>query len=156
MLLLIAGFLMDKFCITLGTLFDNPTLASLSYPQNHSVHCLIDVPDCLASGYEVLVPGSGMEYQRVVSLDSTDELLLYSRALGVCPSCNGSGMVISGLRATVKGTIDASAVFDPLNPPGVTVTSIEPDSVECAAGVAAPAEQDEEYCVTGFLMDKFW
>jgi hypothetical protein len=166
-ILLSKGYLMDKYCITQGKLFDNPTLDTLLYPQNHSVMCLIDVPDCLASGYEVLVKGSGMEYQRKVLLDSADALLTYARALGVCPSCTGAGTIATGLRATVKGTIDPAAVFDPTNPPVLRVTSIEPDSIPCprvadaadattTVAAAAAVAIGKEYCVTGYLMDKYW
>jgi hypothetical protein len=48
----------DYECIRLGTLIDNPTVATLSAqgPLVHSVHCLIDVPQCIASPYEILLP----------------------------------------------------------------------------------------------------
>ena len=46
---------MDTFCIERGTLLDNPELKTLERPDAHSVHCLVDVPRCYESGFEVLV-----------------------------------------------------------------------------------------------------
>ena len=57
---------MDTFCIERGTLLDNPELKTLERPDAHSVHCLVDVPRCYESGFEVLVlpaePAGGKTY----------------------------------------------------------------------------------------------
>ncbi len=52
----VQGFIMDRYCIDLGVLFENRAIATLGAtgPLSHSVHCLIDVPHCLASSFEVL------------------------------------------------------------------------------------------------------
>ena len=89
--------------------------------------CLIEVPDCLASGYEVLVRGSGMEYQRNVALDSSDMVVQYAKQFGSCPSC--SGAIATGLQATVKGTIDPNTVNSEV--PTLMVRSIESADVRC-------------------------
>lgn len=34
----VEGFVMDKFCVDLGTLLDKPDLISLQYPGEHSLH----------------------------------------------------------------------------------------------------------------------
>ena len=51
------GFIMDTFCIQRGTLLDNNAARSLidgEGPQKHSYHCLLDVPQCLDGGFEML------------------------------------------------------------------------------------------------------
>ena len=50
----VTGYIMDTFCIQRGTLLDNQHLPTLKYPGEHSVHCLVDVPMCYESGFEVL------------------------------------------------------------------------------------------------------
>jgi hypothetical protein len=119
---------MDKLCLTQGKLFDNPTLETLLYPMNHSVMCLIEMPECLASGYEVLVKGSGKEYQRDIALDSSDMVVQYARRFGSCPSC--SGTIVAGLQATVKGIIDPNSVNTD-KVPTLMVRSIESADVPC-------------------------
>ena len=49
----VEGFVMDHFCIQRGTLLDAPSIVTLEEPDQHSVHCLIDVPSCVNSPYEV-------------------------------------------------------------------------------------------------------
>ena len=54
------GFIMDTFCIQPGTLLDNNAARSLidgEGPQKHSYHCLLDVPQCLDGGFEMLEVG---------------------------------------------------------------------------------------------------
>ena len=34
----VEGFVMDKFCVDLGTLLDKPDLISLQFPSEHSLH----------------------------------------------------------------------------------------------------------------------
>lgn len=52
----VQGFIMDRYCIDLGVLFENRAIATLGAdgPTSHSVHCLVDVPHCLASSFEVV------------------------------------------------------------------------------------------------------
>jgi hypothetical protein len=52
----VEGLVMDQLCIDRGTLFDNPTVKTLENPVVHSVKCLIDVPECVASGFSILAP----------------------------------------------------------------------------------------------------
>ena len=40
------GYVMDRYCIDRGTLLDRPDLSTLESPGEHSVHCLVDVPNC--------------------------------------------------------------------------------------------------------------
>jgi hypothetical protein len=34
----VEGFVMDQFCVQLGTLLDKPNLMSLQFPNEHSLH----------------------------------------------------------------------------------------------------------------------
>eukprot|EP00245_Coleochaete_scutata_P006443 TRINITY_DN20885_c0_g1_i1.p1 TRINITY_DN20885_c0_g1~~TRINITY_DN20885_c0_g1_i1.p1 ORF type:complete len:179 (+),score=28.26 TRINITY_DN20885_c0_g1_i1:110-646(+) len=58
------GFLMDKFCIDRGVLFDNETAITLQNPEVHTIHCLVDIQSCVDSGYVILAPpaSSGGKY----------------------------------------------------------------------------------------------
>ena len=55
------GYVMDTYCIELGTLLDNPSKATLLYPQDHSLHCLVDVGVCRSSRFNMLAadPAAG-------------------------------------------------------------------------------------------------
>ena len=60
----VSGYIMDYYCIALGNLLDRPRFETLGAngPLKHSVHCLVDIDDCVDSGYEILAPfedGSG-------------------------------------------------------------------------------------------------
>src|SRR3569832_2019332 len=90
----VVGYVMDRYCVDRGTLFDNPTVVTLQEPQVHSVHCLIDVPNCLASPYEILTdPPSGSDmFVRAWTLSSSakEAVLAVARAEGVCGTCSGT------------------------------------------------------------------
>lgn len=53
----VGGYVMDNYCIDLGTLLDNSAVRTLSPegPVEHSVHCLVDVGSCRNSPWDVLV-----------------------------------------------------------------------------------------------------
>jgi hypothetical protein len=48
------GYVVDNFCIELGTFLDNPSVKTLEHPEEHSFHCLLDVESCRDGGYQVL------------------------------------------------------------------------------------------------------
>ena len=52
----VSGYIMDNFCIDRGTLLDKPRIKTLENPAEHTIHCLIDVPLCVDSGYALLAP----------------------------------------------------------------------------------------------------
>jgi hypothetical protein len=152
------GYIMDNFCIDMGTLFDNPGVDTLRNPEKHSVHCLVDVDPCYQSGYAVLGdPASGQElYTVTFALDSNGTAILRALAQSVgstnsaafCESCTGKmGDVYTGMRAGILGTVvDASA-----DPPIISVGSakyIKAGEVFCSTQAApsmpsgaAPAPQ---------------
>lgn len=138
----VVGYVMDVYCINRGTLLDAPSYATLEHPEQHSVHCLVDVPMCYNSGFEILTePESGTIFSRAYRLDSTGRDMALTAARGStsgCSTCNGpdSGAT-KGYRATVMGTTDTS---NTANPPVLTVTSVQPASVGCESVNADDAE----------------
>jgi hypothetical protein len=116
------GIAMDYFCISRGFLFDNPSIATLKGPNEHSVHCLIEVDECIASHYEILLaPKAGSSlYTRGYRLDNKAKANLFTVAkrVGVCGSCDDRGTVVKGLTVKVQGKVVAAATGD--FPPTIT------------------------------------
>ena len=120
----VTGQIMDIFCINRGTLLDNSRVRTLENPAAHSVHCLVDVPSCYNSGYEVLTPpaaGSNL-WTRFAKLDasSNSEIIELARANGACGTCiggYGNGKQSSGFQATIIGVMDHST-----SPPTLVTT----------------------------------
>lgn len=141
----ISVVIVSILCINLGNLLDNPSLESLPNPDQHSVHCLADVQDCVDSGYRILVkpPGyqSGDNYLQDVQLDDTGNSLVVAEArrLGSCGTCDGTGNLTQGFAATIVGTLDEDAIpgseqevsVDMIVPPTLTVTEVLPLDTPC-------------------------
>ncbi len=137
------GYVMDTFCINRGTLLDNPSLTTLDHPQDHTVHCLVDVDSCWRSGFELLRDPAG-SYEasgihcRAFQLDKNgNELALsFARATGKkggCTTCTGGADgLVKGMRATMLGTYDNT---EPLTsgPRTLKVSRVLPASVGCNA-----------------------
>lgn len=106
------GYIMDSYCIDLGTLFDNRGVFPLSKDgvQKHSVHCLIDVPDCIASPWEIIqdISGDQTKYGRVFR--AQDNQLLIDNAK-IFAGCEASGAApckssqVRGYNAAVTGEV---------------------------------------------------
>lgn len=155
------GFIMDTFCIQRGTLLDNPSARSLidgEGPQRHSYHCLLDVPQCLDGGFEMLeAPLAGSDtYCRILRFADiqmiTNFLRARGRAGGGCTTCTGtSGEETSGPSATVYGTIsDANT-----SPPTMTVTMIRPPDEPCDPALGAPYVPKVRNCASSELLPIF-
>jgi hypothetical protein len=103
------GYVMDYFCILRGTLFDNPSVQTLGSggPTLHSIHCLIDVPQCVNSPFEILYDvsdGKGEKYGRAWRVANNDLLISHARNVGDCnDQCTGDQ--VKGLQATVIGKV---------------------------------------------------
>jgi hypothetical protein len=127
-----SGFVMDKFCIDQGFMIDNG-LPTLKQPEEHSIHCLVDISSCVASGYEVLVKDANAEeYERAVSLDTTgnDMVVQRAREIGSCGTCvdgYGSGQS-KGFAATVVGVLDTTFTG---TPPRLLVSNLLPVETSC-------------------------
>jgi hypothetical protein len=133
------GIAMDFFCIAMGFLFDNPSIATLEGPTEHSVHCLIEVTECISTPYEILLPPpsdgstSGL-YARGYRLDDTAkaDVLALAKRVGSCGSCDGTGTIQRGLTVVVQGQVVQEAFSDV--PPTIsgTVALSDPDAPVCA------------------------
>jgi hypothetical protein len=126
------SFIMDTFCLERGTLLDNPSVNTLANPEKHTLHCLVDVPRCYDSGFEILGPrNTSTGYCRAFALDANGNALALTlaRNTGDCSTCTKStGGQKVGFRATVKGTYDDAATTLPY---ALTVDSVEDASVGC-------------------------
>ena len=142
----ISHFVHSTLCIELGTLLDKPTVRSLANPDKHSIHCVVDVPECVASGYQVLVKPNGYaqgdDYIQDVKLDSAGNALVVAaaRKVGVCSTCTGTGTQVQGYSATVIGYLDSGAIPGSKNPksgstkgdpPTLRVTKVLPFATPC-------------------------
>ena len=124
------GYIMDKYCIDQGFMIDN-NLPTLKQPENHSVHCLVEISVCVDSGYEVLVDVNASEYERAVELDSTGNTMVRALAtqVGGCGTCaNPSGGQMYGFAATVVGVLDTNYTG---TPPRLLVTNVYPSDISC-------------------------
>jgi len=155
----IVGYVMDNYCINLGTLLDNPSVKTLEGPDVHSVHCLVDVEQCFKSGFEVLadpeITGES-KYCRAYELDGkgNDMVITLARNIGSCSTCNSSGTLKQGFRATIKGIASGR---------NLQVTEVLPASVGCPNGITLPADgvdcssgQQTAIFVHGFCMLLSW
>jgi hypothetical protein len=166
----VTGFIMDNFCIERGTLLDAPSVVTLQEPDLHSVHCLIDVPSCAQSNYEVLLdPAPGAEdpmYSRGFVLDEAGKEMLRSLAMevGVCSECDGTGNWEFGFRAQIMGTVEelgmdgeppvisvqmARPVLFDLNAMTVADDAMEDMDMDMGGGDATTATDGEEEVPSG-------
>ena len=150
------GYVMDSYCINRGELLDMPGKKTLLHPKLHSLHCLLDPPQCTPRGgatYELLAlrarddqgggaaaaaDGSNGPHGRAYGLDDTGSraMLKFARAAGRatsagggCTTCTNSSAAApsAGFVATVTGTIaDAAAA-----PTVLTNVSVHHGSTSC-------------------------
>jgi hypothetical protein len=136
------GFIMDYFCIFDEVLLDNPSVRTLEEPDQHSVHCLVDISVCRESAYEILgdpVDGETL-YTRDLRVDEAGKMMLIdaAREVGICSTCTGAGTQRQGFRASVTGVVTALGTADG-TPPTIRVTSINgDDSVPAPSPVPLP------------------
>ena len=162
----VEGFIMDFFCIQRGTLLDAPSIVTLEEPDQHSVHCLIDVPSCVNSPFEILLPPndeSDGKYRRGwrVNKEGQDMLIALAKKIGSCTDCDGTGDLVRGMRAAVRGTVQSLAGGNV--PPILKVDAVLDGTAEelCAPPMSDPeanpgaVEIGTPVCVDGFIMDFF-
>ena len=101
-----------SFCINLGSLLDTGD-KTLKHPDRHSVHCLIDVGQCVNSGFQLLSQNPDADSGEHVQLAEFDDAghdmaVDLAKAVGSCTDCdNGrnSNFLSRGLQMTVIGTL---------------------------------------------------
>jgi hypothetical protein len=139
-----SGFVMDKFCIDQGFMIDNG-LPTLKQPEEHSVHCLVEIASCIDSGYEILTFVNGGDYKRAVSLDATGNELTRKLALevGSCSTCakGFSGSQKKGFAATVVGVLDRSYTG---TPPRLLVSNVYTSDITCESVLPRTGETCED------------
>ncbi|CAB9497341.1 expressed unknown protein [Seminavis robusta] len=131
-----AGYVMDEFCIDFGKLLDAQEFETLNNPEEHTMHCLVDVPKCYDTPFHILsapLPGDTMMYGPGWAVSNNTELLTLGRQIGDleggCTTCDGTGSLLKGFRAEVRGTVAT------IDPPVIDVTSVsylEGDAQGCA------------------------
>merc|ERR1719330_413721 len=125
---------MDSYCIARGTLFDDSSVETLGPdgPISHSVHCLIDVPVCVNSPFEILHDVSGgrnEKYGRSFRVESNNLLIDYAKMVGDCTEgCTGTQK--SGLKAAVVGELINHG--DSETPPLIRVVSVLDPEIGCS------------------------
>lgn len=119
------GVVMDEYCIDFGVLLDNQKFETLEAPQEHSMHCLVDVPLCYNTPFHILEDPTeeGDSYGPGWAVSDNTELLALGRRLGSkqdgCTTCEGTGTIVKGMRAEVRGTVVT------LDPPVIAVASVK-------------------------------
>mmetsp|Transcript_5267 Transcript_5267/g.9346 ORF Transcript_5267/g.9346 Transcript_5267/m.9346 type:complete len:1208 (+) Transcript_5267:170-3793(+) len=154
----VEGFVMDNFCIERGTLLDAPSIVTLEQPNLHSLHCLLDVPQCVESNFEILLdpmPGETM-YQRGLTLDEDSKQMVIAMAkeLGTCQECSG-GRLRHGFRAKLTATVLDAGDDATGAPPMVSVINAQPVLFVTDSSTEATFEVGDLVTVTGFVMDNF-
>jgi len=99
----VAGYVMDNYCIARGTLLDPSGVVSLGPdgPIDHTLHCLIDVLQCINSPYEILKKLDNGNFGRAWRLESNDLVVAHAKEVGVCSTCDGTGTQVAGYKATI-------------------------------------------------------
>jgi hypothetical protein len=155
----VEGFVMDSFCIELGTLMDNPSVVTLEGPDQHSLHCLLDIEECVTSPFEVLLDpeDDGKTYQRGWRLgDATRALVVsagqaarsnISQGLRVMVNGNVTDIGSSGVPPTVSGTDVRVSNF--LKDPCAIVTSDSSSEGHNGTSVEGGEEGNEGTSVEG-------
>jgi hypothetical protein len=138
----VEGLVMDFFCIERGTLFDNPSVRTLEDPMRHSVHCLVDVRQCVGSPYEILLdplPGESL-FARGWRLDDATKSLVIdlAQSVGECSTCNPtvSDPIVRGLRVAINVTVLDLGSTD--SPPTISGSDVRMSSVggnECGNSI---------------------
>jgi hypothetical protein len=135
--LCVEGVVMDYFCIARGTLFDNPSIRTLEGAHQHSVHCLVDVPECITSPFEVLLdPKEGEKlYKRGWRLDDATR----AKVLELGQSARNT--VSQGLRVALDAKVinlGTSTVPPTVSGSNVRVSNFLTDACKKAPSPAAP------------------
>lgn len=128
------GFVMDFFCINRGTLLDRSDIVTLQGPEQHSLHCLLDVNSCTntKSPYEVLIDPSEGETLHARGWRMTEaskkRMIDLGRSVGRvgrCTTCAGEGKLEKGFRAVFTATVLDLNLDDPFLPPSIDIAELK-------------------------------
>jgi len=142
---------MDTYCINRGTLLDNPKVETLKGPDQHTVHCLVDIHSCYTSPFEILVDptttlsnSDGMMYSRGWRLNDAGRqaMIDLGRTIGSCKTCGTtSNGLEKGFRAGVKAEVLSLNLEDDLLVPEIKL--LENPEV-------SSADNADTFCQTNF------
>jgi hypothetical protein len=145
----VEGYVMDLFCIDRGTLLDNSRVTTLIGPEQHSVHCLVDVASCIRTPYELLLPPLDGErlWARGWRLDDAtkERVLVLARDGGRCSTCDeGYGNpddLTRGLHVAIDARVlDMGSSTVPATISGVNIVISQADQLFCGSGKTADDE----------------
>jgi len=180
----VEGYVMDSFCIDRGTLMDNPSVQTLLNPELHSFHCLLDVPSCVESPFEILLEPNepGQPFSRGFRLDDNSKAVALGKQVGICDTCADENGRKLGFRAVMNATIVNLNADDASIPPTLQIHAMEDTGtfVGDASGDSAcltyygmedivdksaedeivvvsnePLQAGDNICVEGYVMDSF-
>ena len=156
---------------------------TLEKPEEHSFHCLLDVPQCQESGYVVLTDKNEETGMHCLGyrLDDTQAVLEAGFAAGqegYCTGCTGDESAPEyGYRATVRGTVKelgdgsngvtGTPVLEDItlldeSEECETPTVVEPVCMDPPAPLPTPPSEGgsdlkvgDEVCISNFIMDQY-
>ena len=138
---------MDRLCINRGTLLDAPSVKTLLNPEKHSLHCLVDVPRCLNSGFEILAPlataTADAAYYPAYRIGDKEagfwDTVKLARELGSvaagCTTCKGNKLA-KGFSAVFVGKVSGDATWSSEKPPVLEVSQVLEAGSKCPNGMA--------------------
>jgi len=126
--LCIQGYVMDKYCIDAVQMIDNGK-DTLKEPFEHSVYCLVDVPICYNSDFEILTAPTTENglYNRAYRLTENSKrfLIEFIRTVASCATCTSkyddSSKPEFGFRAVLNVTVLELSTDGGAGPPLVMI-----------------------------------
>jgi hypothetical protein len=124
-------------------ILDNSRVQTLVGPEQHSVHCLVDVRSCVRTAYELLLPPEPgqIRYARGWRLDSDtkDRVLELARTNGRCQTCDEGYSNPEdqdrGFHVAISATVlDMGSSTVPPTISGELIVSTPPDNLFCGSG----------------------
>lgn len=141
----VTGYVMDYFCIALGTLLDNRSVQTLGPdgPIRHSVHCLVDVRSCYTSPFEILAQTEN-GFGRAWRFADNEMVIEHAKEIGrSCIGCKGTQR--QGYRGTFTGTVTALANGD--TPATLAVEEVGSFEGGCSAKNMTESEMPPEMLI---------
>lgn len=134
------------FLISCRNILDNRSVRTLEGPEQHSVHCLVDVASCVRTPYEILLPplqGESTLYARGWRLDGAtkDRSIALAQVGGRCGTCdqgysNDAGLQTRGFHVAIINAlvVDLGSSSVPPTIAGEVMVATQPDSLLCGSG----------------------
>ncbi|KAF0718315.1 Aste57867_1766 [Aphanomyces stellatus] len=137
------GYVMDNFCIDMGTMVDNPNNKTLVAPQLHSIHCLIDLEPCIKSQYAMLeklaTPVNDTLYAVKYQLgaDGSALALQYAKAAKAKSATRGFTATVTGYSDGKNAALQCVTLAKTINVDGKDMALTDADLAAVAPSTAA-------------------